>query len=84
MGITRGECSRENRRQRRDRAVHQAREPWLDDLQNEKFAIGGFFLAARSFVEFFGQVLGAVFMAALFLGKVVEQLPDTGILGAAG
>ena len=73
-GIVRGEGGGEQRRQRRDRAVHEAGEPRLDILQHEHaprgLVLGGARAAARSFAEFVGELLVLV----LGRGEAREQL----------
>ena len=75
-----GERRGKDRGQGGDGAIHQAGEPGLDDLQHKQAAAGALFFAPRSVVQIVApKLLGAGLMLALFLGKVIEQLPDTGI-----
>src|SRR5579863_668987 len=83
-GIAGGECGSEDRCERRDGAIHQTGQAGLHNLQNEKPAARPFFILRNIGAQFFFfQLLGAVFVSALFLGQVVEQLADAGILSSS-
>ena len=69
-----GKRGGEERRERRNRAVHQTGESGLDDLQEKKsFRLRFFVLAQFCVSDFFGGVR----VVAFFLGKVAEQLADS-------
>ena len=76
-----GKRGSEQRRQRRDRTIHQPGQSRLDDLQNEQpLGAGLFVLAQFRFRDLFG---GDGVVAFLFR-KVAEQLADASVGGAAG
>src|SRR5438309_113834 len=84
MSVLRSECRSENRRQRRNRSIHEAGQTGLNNLQDEQLAIGLLLLrycVFRKLVLF--QFLGAILMRALFLGQIIEQLPNAGVLHAS-
>jgi hypothetical protein len=72
----RGERGGEQRRERGDRAVHQAGEPGLDDLQDEQ-PLGAGIFRPRSI--WWGDLLGGVGVVAFLFGEVAEQLADAGV-----
>src|ERR1700719_2067676 len=65
-----------------DRSIHQARQPRLDNLEEEKLFLGLFFASAGAFPpRALRQFFGLVLVRALFLGKVVKKAADAGIAG---
>ena len=78
--LMRGEGSGEQRRERGDRAVHQAGQTRLNNLQQEQ----PFLLRRFGFAELGqGDSFGSLRVAAFLLGEVPEQLPDPGVGRAA-
>jgi RNase adapter protein RapZ len=81
--ICRGERCGENWSQRRYRTIDQSRESGLNDLQNEEASLRplfiGFHIGRKLFLV---QFLRALFVLAFFVDKIVEQLPDAGVLSA--
>ncbi len=76
-----GESRGEERRQRRDRAVHQPGETGLDILQNEIALLPCVFLLALGGVQIFVLDVGRDGFVALFdLGEIGEQCPDGRVL----
>ena len=72
-GFLGGDGGGEDRGQRGDRAIHQAGQSGLHDLQDEEAAIGFLLGVARAGVEFVAaQFFGAIFVRAFFLGEIVE------------
>ena len=74
----------EDRGQRRDRAIHEAGQTGLHDLEHEQAAAGGVLVAlglGRQLLRL--QLAGAMLVGALRLGQVVEQLADMDILERA-
>ncbi len=73
-GIVGGEGRCEQRRQRGDRAIHEAGEARLHILQHEH-ALGGLvFGGARFRRDLLAEVVGELFVLVLGGGKVVEQI----------
>src|SRR5579883_1192828 len=71
----RGESGGKERRESRDRAVHQAGKAWLDHLQQKQLAVRLIFLRSRLLGEMlFLELPGGCGVLALFIGKLVEQL----------
>ena len=71
-----------NRRQRRDRAIHQSRQARLDDLQNEKTPVRGVFFLPH--VGASGIFPGEILLwrsAWLPLGEITQQLAHGGVRG---
>ena len=76
-GVAGGEGGGEHRRQRRHRAVHQADQAGLDDLQDEAAARVLVLVVARVGGEDrFFEIGGEVLVLDLGLGEVAEQLAD--------
>jgi len=82
-GILRGEGGREDRRERRDRAIHQASKARLH-VGQQKLAFCGFSLfgLAICIEMFLFQHMRHVFVAPLRLSQITEQLARRGIGGA--
>src|SRR3984885_1913230 len=77
------ERRRKPRRERRDRAVHQADQPWLDELQNEAPLLVLVFAAAgRGGQDLLLEPGGDLVVLLLLLGEVAEQLAGRSIGGA--
>src|SRR3984885_7983965 len=77
------ERRREHRAERRDRAVHQADQPWLDDLQNEAPLLVLVFAAAgRGGQDLLLEPGGDLVVLLLLLGQVAEQLAGRSVGGA--
>jgi len=75
------ERSGEDGRERRDRAVHQAGKAQLNNLQNKQTAVGFLFFGLDAGGElFFFELIGTLFVAALLVGQVVQELPNAGVL----
>ena len=73
----RGESRGEQGGQRRDRAVHQAREARLHVLQHEHAPLGGVLLGLCVSGEMgLGELAGLLLMAALDIGEAGQQLAD--------
>src|ERR1700674_471461 len=82
--FVRRECGSEDRRQRGHGAIHQTDKARLYDLQNEKLAARPLFVLLNIRAQlFFFQLLSAVFVGALLLGQVIEQLADAGVPGSS-
>src|SRR5712671_4993834 len=59
--------------QRRNRSVHQPRQPGLHNLENKKAALGSLFIRLHMRGEFlFVKFLRTLFVLALFVDQVVE------------
>jgi len=72
-----GESGGEDGGKGRNRTVHQAGKAGLDDLQDEKAAVGGLFLRAGGRLELvLGELFGAVFVAALLLATIAKLPVD--------
>ena len=81
--IVRRERRGEHRRERRDRAVHQADQPRLDDLQNEAPALAlGFIVPDGGGQHSLLEAGGELVVLVLGLGEVAEQLADRRVGGA--
>jgi hypothetical protein len=81
----RGEGGREQRRQRRDRAVHQAGEARLDVLQHEHAPLRPFLRRAHVGLEdLAGQPGGEVLVALLDFREIAEQPANVDVLGPLG
>src|SRR5262249_31827037 len=79
--IAGGERRGEDGRERRDRAVHQAGKAGLNNLQNKQAAVGFLFFGLDAGGElFFFERIGTLFVAALLVGQIVQQLPNAGVL----
>src|SRR5208337_5018670 len=74
---------REDGRQRRDRTVHQARQPRLHDLQDEEPPLGlVLFLPDLRLELSFLQLGSALDVGSLFRRQIVQQLAYAGVLCA--
>jgi hypothetical protein len=73
-----------NRRQGRDRAVHQAGQARLDHLQNEQPPPRGRVLLGRGGWLGMVQLGGQEGVLALLGGQVAQQLADAGVAGLPG
>src|SRR5216684_965035 len=79
--ILRSEGCRKYGSQRRNRSVHQSGQTGLHNLENKKPALRS--LLVRLYVSrqfLFVQFLRTLFVLALFVNEIVEQLPDAGVL----
>ena len=84
-GLVGGKGRREQRRQRRHRAVHQADKSRLHELQHEHAARGLVFLFARALGEDgLAELVGEAFVAGFRFGKFDQQLPHRGVARAFG
>ena len=80
----RGERRGEQRRQRRNRAVHQAGQARLHDLQHEQSRLRRRLFLVRRRRRGRFQFLGDALVLAFLLGQVAQQLADAGVGRRAG
>src|SRR5580700_3655687 len=80
-----GESCGEYWRECRNRSIHQTGQTRLHDLQDEQAPASLLFIRLNFRSQFFlPQRLRTTLMTPFFLGEIVEQLTDTGILTASG
>ncbi len=83
-GVVGGEGRREQRRERRDRAIHQAGEARLHVLQHEHAARSLVLLGAgRLGEDLLAELLGEVLVRRFLLGETVEEFAHRGVAGGA-
>ena len=81
------QCARsgENRRQSRDRSIHQTGQAGLHDLEHEETPVRFVFFPLDVGTQLLlSQFVGPVFVRAFFLREIVEQLAHSDILSPAG
>src|SRR5690349_11378159 len=78
--VIRRKRSGEQRRERRNAAVHQPREARLHDLQHEQSSLGLLFFLNRAALLLLAlEMLREMLVFRLFIGELIEQLANAGI-----